>query len=41
LRLRIVVSDAVQGRLFNLVDGVIQSRDNPNSVTYPLNCVDL
>jgi len=23
------------------VDGVMQSRDNPNPVTYPLNCVDL
>jgi len=22
-------------------DGVMQSRDNPNPVTYPLNCVDL
>jgi len=23
------------------VDGVMQSRDNPNPVTNPLNCVDL
>ena len=32
-----MVSDAVQRRFFNLVDGVMQSRDNPNPVTYPLN----
>ena len=32
----IVVLDAVQQWLFNLVDGMMQSRDNPNPVTYPL-----
>ena len=36
-----VVSDAVQRRFFDLVDGVMQGRDNPNPVTYPLNCVAL
>ena len=35
------MSDAVQQRFFNLVDGVMQSRDNPNSVTYPPKCVAL
>jgi hypothetical protein len=37
----IVVSDAVERRFFNLVDGMMQSRDNPNPVTCPLNCVAL
>jgi hypothetical protein len=37
----VVVTDAVQRRLFNLVDGVMQSRHNPNPVTYPLQCVAL
>jgi len=37
----VVVSDAVEQRLFKLVDGVMQSRDNPNPVTYPLKCVAL
>jgi len=31
----------VERRFFNLVDGVMQSRDNPNPVTYPLKCVAL
>jgi len=34
-----MVSDAVQRRLFNIVDGVIVSRANPNQVTCPLKCV--
>ena len=38
--LLIVVSDAVQRRWFNLVDGVMHSCDNPNPLTYPLNGVD-
>jgi hypothetical protein len=36
-----VVSDAVQRRFFNLVNGVMQSSNKPNPVTYPLNCVAL
>jgi len=36
-----VVADAVERRFFNLVDGVMQSSDNPNPVMYPLNCVAL
>jgi len=32
----VVVSDAVEWRFFNRVDGVMQSRDNPNPVMYPL-----
>ena len=35
------MADAVQRRFFNLVDGVMQSRDNPNPVMYSLKCVAL
>jgi len=37
LCLRVVVSDGVQRRFYNLVDRVMQSRDNHNPVTCPLN----
>jgi len=41
VRLWMVVTDAVQSRFFNLVDGAMQSRNNPNPVTHPLKCVAL
>ena len=39
--LRVMVSDTIQQRLFNLVYIMMQSRDNRNTVTDPLNCMAL
>jgi len=35
------VSDAIPQWFFNLVNSMMQSHDNPNPVTFPLNCLAL
>jgi hypothetical protein len=37
----VVVSDPVQQMIFNIVNGVMQNRNNPNPVTYSLKSLAL